>query len=71
MTETPSLTEQKLTGKFRFKKNFLGSMVLYVQEKTTYYPSIFDESFKRESLSWRKANEFDITELTIKLALKK
>ena len=71
MTETPSLTEETLTGKFCFSKNFWGSMVLYVQEKTTYYPNIFDESLKSENLSWRKANELDITELTIKLALKK
>jgi len=60
MTETPSLTETTLTNSVKFKKNFWGSMVLWVEEKTTFYPNIFDESFKRESLSWRKANEFDI-----------
>jgi hypothetical protein len=63
MTETPSLTEEILTGKVVFKKNFWRSMVLWVQIKRTHYPNKFDKDLKWEAKSWRKANEIDIDEL--------
>ena len=71
MTETPSLTEVKLTGKFRFKKNFWGSMVLWVEEKTTYWPNFFDDTLKRVYKKYRKADEFDVAELTTKFTIRK
>lgn len=60
MIEPPSLTVEELTGKYRFKKNFWGSMVLWVQERLTHYPNQFDEDLKNETTYWRKADEFDI-----------
>jgi hypothetical protein len=65
MIDPPSLTIKELTGKYRFKKNFWGSMVLWVQEKVTHYPNQFDKDLKRSYTYWRKAEEFDIPE-TIK-----
>lgn len=50
-----------LTGKYRFKSNFFGSQVLWVQECFQYYEDR-DGTFSPEFFRWRKATEEDMPE---------
>lgn len=49
--------ERELTGKFVHKKNFWGSLVLFVEIRQVNVLEFFE---------WRKATEIDVKELNLK-----
>ena len=58
------LQTKGLTGKFYFKSNFWGSLVLMVEEACEYLDTV-DSNVSPEFTIWRKGSQRDVAELEL------